>query len=1019
MTAGIDGRVPTAQAVLARLGLHDSSAVGALRSLGVWGEDGPTEDCWSIVEPIAAAANVDIGLRALVRLAERYPPALQQLAADAQLLARAAIVAGASEALGTLLAANPDALTVLDGDLEPWSTDEIRARGTEAIAAAEQDAAGEGSAPFRQTSSVPVDASCDKGAGKEPADVAAARRRRAARALIEVQRRGLLRVAARDLLGMIDTSTASRELSALADGILAAALNYVHGRSATRVAVIGMGKLGGQELNYVSDVDVLFVHDGDLTVATRTARQFLALLGEATPDGRAYEIDASLRPEGRDGQLSRNLDAYNTYYSRWAKTWEFQALLKARPVAGDPELGAAFMALTYPYVWPDCLDMEAVAEIQRMKGVVESSKQVRRDGSRQIKLAPGGLRDIEFAVQLLQLVHGRHDQTLRSPNTLEALGALAQGGYVGNGDAALFSDAYQFLRTVEHRLQLRQLLRTHTIPSDEHARYRLARAVGFRDITAATALQQFDREYGRVQSIVRRLHEKLFYRPLLSRFAQLGAEQFVVSGEPARERLVALGFRDAAGALAHIEALAGGVGRQAQIFRTLLPALLDTLAHQPDPDGGLAGLRSLAERLGGSPFFLRTLRDTPPVGDLLARVLGRSRQVGEWLERQPEVIGALADLPSLARMMTADDYRRLADGVIRRGGGQRVAANALRRLRRREAARTAVRDLGGYATLTDVMTELTGLAEGCLEAAVALTVPAGVQLAVIGMGKLGGNELGYASDLDVLIVFEPAEARDDALTATEQLLHLLSDITPEGQVFCVDMNLRPEGRDGPLGRTLDSSLAYYNRWGEPWELQALTQARLVAGDQVLGEAFLQAIAPLVYPSKVPPERLQAVRMMKARVERERASTATNRPRQLRPRSTQPARPAAPRVDVKLGPGGMSDVEWTVQLLQLAHGGEFPSLRCPGTLPGLAACEHAGLLSAQDAQWLRDGWLLLGRVRNAIYLAGHHDTDQLPPSRSNREHLARLLGYTGVQALAEDLDRTMRRIRKVHTRAFYD
>ncbi|MGH8901174.1 MAG: bifunctional [glutamine synthetase] adenylyltransferase/[glutamine synthetase]-adenylyl-L-tyrosine phosphorylase [Egibacteraceae bacterium] len=980
MTSGTDGRAQAGQAVLARLGLHVGSGAEVLRTLGVWDEEGPTKDCWPVVEAVAAAPNASAALRALALLAERHPSAWRRLAADPRLLARAAIVAGASEALGGMLATDSHALAVLDGDLEPWSADEIRARGAGAITAASGQAA---------------------------------------HALVGVQRRGLLRVAARDLLGMIDTPTASRELSALADGILAAALDHVHGQSSTCVAVIGMGKLGGQELNYVSDVDVLFVHDGDLTDATRMARQFLALLGEVTPHGRAYEIDANLRPEGRDGQLSRSIDAYGAYYGRWAKTWEFQALLKARPVAGDAGLGAQFMALTSPYVWPDRLDVKAVAEIQQMKGVVESSRQVRRDSSRQVKLAPGGLRDIEFAVQLLQLVHGRHDPTLRSPNTLEALSALARGGYVGNGDAALFSDAYMFLRTVEHRLQLGRLLRTHTIPSDGGARYRLARAVGFRDITAATALEQFDREYARVQNAVRRLHEKLFYRPLLARFAQLGAEQVVVSGEPARERLVALGFRDAAEALAHIEALAGGVSRPAQLFRTLLPALLETLAAAPDPDGGLAGLRSLAERLGGSPFFLRALRDTPPVGDLLARVLGSSRRVGEWLEHQPEVIGALVDLPGLARALDTSDYRRLADGVVRRGEVQEgAAANALRRLRRREAARTAVRDLGGHATLIDVMVELTGLAEACLEAAVALVVPAGVRLAVIGMGKLGGKELGYASDLDVLIVFEPAQARDDALAATEQLLQLLSAVTPEGQVFRVDANLRPEGRHGPLGRTLDSYLAYYQRWAESWELQALTQARPVAGDRALGEAFVEAVAPLVYPTEVPPERLQAVRVMKARVERERAGAATTRPGHLRPQPTRPARPAGTRADLKLGRGGMSDVEWTVQLLQLAHGGLLPALRRPGTLPGLAACEHASLLSSQDARWLRDGWLLLGRVRNALYLAGHRDTDRLPSGRGDREHLARLLGCTGVQAFTEDLDRAMRRIRKAHKRTFY-
>ncbi len=972
--------------MLARLGLGASRAVGPLRSLGIWGDDGPAKDCWPVVEAVASAADADTALRALTRLAERRPDTWARLASNHPLLRRTAIVAGVSEALGDLLSQDPEALAVLEGDLESQDATTVRHHGATALSESPQESA---------------------------------------LALAGVQRRGLLRIAARDLLGWIDTPAASRELSALADGVLAAALDHTaHGTRGTRIAVIGMGKLGGSELNYVSDVDVLFVHDGKLEAATAAARRFLGLLGAPTPRGRVYEIDANLRPEGRDGPLSRTLDAYAAYYERWAKTWEFQALLKARPVAGDPELGQAFMAMVSPHVWPDRLDVEAVAEIQRMKGVVESSAQVRRDGPRQLKLAPGGLRDIEFAVQLLQLVHGRHDHELRSPNTLDALDALARGGYVDDGDAALFSDTYQFLRTIEHRLQLQRLRRTHTIPRDDAKRYRLARATGFRDISAASALVQFDREYRRIQSAARRLHEKLFYRPLLSRFADLGSDQIALAGEPARERLAALGFSDAAGALRDIEALAGGVGRSAQLFGTLLPAILPVLAEQPDPDGGLASLRSLAERLGDSPFFLRTLRDNPPVGELLARVLGRSRLVGEWLERQPEVIGAMADLAGLQRTLEPEDYRRLAGGIVRRRSSPAGAADALRRLRRREMARTAVRDLGGQAGIADVMRELTGLAEACLEAGVALASEEGVRLAIIGMGRLGSGELSYSSDLDVLVVFEPADGRDEALTASERLLHLLSDVTPEGQAFRVDPNLRPEGRTGTLARTLDSYLSYYRRWGQDWEMQALTQARPVAGDLVLGEEFVEAVTSLVYPPSVPPERLQAVRMMKARVERERAGRDSERPGRQRFRvsgrspATGPARPPTARADLKLGPGGLSDVEWTVQLLQLAHGGGIESLRRPGTLAALDACEAAGLLTAADARWLRDGWLLLSRVRNALYLAGHRESDHLPSAWEDREHLAHALDYPTVQAFAEDLDRAMRRIRKVHERAFY-
>ncbi|MEX2620572.1 MAG: bifunctional [glutamine synthetase] adenylyltransferase/[glutamine synthetase]-adenylyl-L-tyrosine phosphorylase [Egibacteraceae bacterium] len=1003
--------------MLARLGIAADAAVPALRTLGLWSEDGPAADAAEVIEAMARTPNPDHALPLLARLAEQHPDAWATLVegerAGQGLVGRAATVAGASSALAELIIAKPAALAVLTGDLEPWHAATVQRRAMAELAA-------------------------------NPDEPAAT--------LASFQRRGLLRVAARDLLGHADTPATAGELADLAEGVLAAALDHLQEQLGpdARVAIIGMGKLGGWELNYVSDVDVMFVGDGNLDDARRVASAFMRLLGESTPAGRAYEVDANLRPEGKDGPLIRSLEAYQAYYERWAKTWEFQALLKARHVAGDVRLGRDFVERTRPFVWPDRLDSGAVSEIQAMKVVVESSREVQRAGSRQVKLAPGGIRDIEFAVQLLQLVHGRHDDTLRSGNTLVALQALADGGYVDEGDANLAGDAYQFLRTVEHRLQLYRLRRTHTVPADDAARAQLARSLGFHNLARASALTQFDKEFARVQGYVRRLHEKLFYRPLLERFAELSrADHLGVEGADsglddaaASDRLGALGFADAAVALDHLQALAAGVSRRAQLFRTLLPAVLPTLAASPDPDGGLAAYRSLAERLGDSPVFLRTLRDTPPVGEMLARVLGSSQLVGKWLERQPEVFGYLADLDGLSRPLAAADYLRLAEGLRRRRQEELTAADSLRRLKRREAARIAVRDLTGQAGCLEVAAELAGLAEACLERAVSIVVPEGVRMAVVALGKLGGRELGYASDLDVLLVFEPADRRGDALRAVARLLSLLGEITPEGQAFNVDLNLRPEGKDGPLARTLDSYRSYYERWGDHWELQALTQARPVAGDAELGAAFVESVRDLVYPEQPPVERTHAVRQMKARVERERTggdAAGGREPRQRRafrpgrpppgPRAVRPPppsrRPAGPgvgdRVDLKLGAGGLTDVEWTVQLLQLQAGGRHPEVRTPGTMAALDALERADLVAAQDASWLREGYELLTRVRNMLYLGGFRQTDQLPPGPREQERIARMAGHPppGAQNLVQQLGRAMRRVRKVHERYFYD
>lgn len=982
---------------LARLGL--SEVADDLAELKLWPQARHGGGAARLLREIASAPNAADAVPALARLVNVQPEAWGWMAASPGLTGRVATIVGASEALAELLQRRETAWAHLAGDLEPWDVATVRDLGAAALGSA------------------------------DPAEE-----------LVWVQREGLLRIAARDLLGMADTPEATAELSDLAEGLITATCDHV--ASSVRLAVIGMGKLGGRELNYVSDIDVMFVSNEQGTEAARAAEQLLQLLGAHTPHGRIYEIDANLRPEGRDGPLVRTLDGYAGYYERWAEQWEFQALLKARPVGGDRELGAAFTEMIAPHVWPDRLDGDRVAEIQKMKARVESSKAVRRHGAREVKLAPGGLRDIEFAVQLLQLVHGRHDASLRSPTTLDALWALAQGGYVDEGDASLFGDAYQFLRTVEHRLQLWRLRRTHALPADDAQRERVARTVGFRAIQTASALQQFDKEYERVQAFVRRLHEKLFFRPLLDRFAELTREEQLADTEgnldeqAARDRLAALGFDDPRTAIDHLDALASGLSRRSRLFRTLLPALLPTLASSADPDGGLAALRRLADRLHASPSFLRTLADNPPVGDLLATVLGSSHVVGEWLQRQPELFTVLADREALERTLGRADYQRLADGVRLRGGHEPDRSSALlRKMKRREAARTAVRDLGGMADVVDVGHELTALAEACLDAAVALVVPEGLRMAVIGMGKLGGGELGYASDLDVMLVHEGDGPTASA--AVEQLLRLLGEITPEGAAFEVDVKLRPEGSDGPLTRTLDSYATYYDRWAEHWEIQALTQARPVAGDAELGARFAELVEGVVYPRNPPRERLDAVRRMKARLEAERSGGGHGKTRRTRPRPGGPAgqrrrgpsqTPGADgsgssraQQDLKLGPGGLSDVEWTVQLLQLAHGGRNPELRVPGLLSGLEAAAGAELLTAEEASWLREGWRLQSRVRNAAYLRGRRDTAMVPTDEAEVQRLARVIGYDADegQQFVDDLARARRRVRKVHERCFYD
>ena len=331
----------------------------------------------------------------------------------------------------------------------------------------------------------------------------------------------------------------------------------------------------------------------------------------ATGEGTLWPVDAALRPEGKNGPLVRTVESHRQYYERWAKTWEFQALLKARTVAGDQELGQAYLDAVRPMVWQAAGRPNFVEDVQAMRRRVEQHVPA-GEAARQLKLGPGGLRDVEFSVQLLQLVHGRADETLRSGTTLEALAALSSGGYVGREDAAVLDEAYRLLRTLEHRIQLLRLRRTHLMPTDEADLRRLGRAVGHRRDAAREVVSQWQAQAREV----RRIHERLFYRPLLTAAARLTTAEARLTPEAARERLAALGFRDPAGALRHIEALTSGVSRRAAIQRTLLPVMLGWFADEADPDAGLLAFRPSASRSAPPTGTSRccATRAAPPSG---------------------------------------------------------------------------------------------------------------------------------------------------------------------------------------------------------------------------------------------------------------------------------------------------------------------------------------------------------------------------------------------------------------------
>jgi glutamate-ammonia-ligase adenylyltransferase len=977
---------------LLRVGFDDSAqAETELARLGEGSEQ--------LVALLAGTADPDQALAGLVRLAERAEAGLvPALAGDESTATQLLSVLGASQALTDHLCRHP----------EQWR---------------------ELADPFlgsTRPAAYALRGALLRAVGADPADecpTAALPHADAVDALRVEYRRLLTRLAARDLAHHAGVDDVSAELSDLAaatlEGALAIARAETPDAGSARLAVIALGKCGGHELNYVSDVDVLYVFeptDGvDETVAARVATQLASLLmqtcSDHTGEGTIWPVDANLRPEGKAGPLVRTLASHQAYYERWAKTWEFQALLKAWPVAGDLTLGRRFVEMVEPMVWQVADHDGFVGDVRAMRQRVLQNIPA-RDADRQLKLGAGGLRDVEFAVQLLQLVHGRTDEHLRDAGTLQALDSLTAQGYVGREDGEALHAAYEFLRTLEHRIQLQHLRRTHVVPSDEESLRRLGRGMGFAKEPAAS----LDEAWTHHRREVRRLHEKLFFRPLLEAVARVPAAGARLTPEAAGQRLAALGYADPAAALRHLEALTSGVSRTAAIQRALLPAMLEWFADAPDPDAGLFGFRRISESLGSTHWYLKTLRDEGQVAERLARLLATSRYATDLLEREPEGVRMLGeDLTPLGAEAILERMRASAD----RQDDPVEAVRSIRAIRRRELFRIAVGELFGETDVASVGAALSRLTDATLAATLVVAGrsvrtargldEAPTRMAIVAMGRYGGFELSYGSDADVLFVHDPLDGADGeeatayAHAVGNELRQLLLGPGTD-PALVVDADLRPEGKQGPLVRTLASYAIYYGKWSKVWEAQALLRADAVVGDESVRAAFTALVDPLRYPPDgISTADVSEIQRIKARVDRERLPRGADRLTHL-----------------KLGRGGLADIEWTVQLIQLRHAGRVPGLRSPRTLTALDAARDADLITAADHSALDRAWRSVSRLRNAITLVTGRTGDQVPRDARERAAIASILGYGAGRSdeMVNDYLRTTRRARAVVDRVFW-
>ncbi len=995
---------------LARLGFQDTDvAAGRLAELG--------PPASSVVAILGLTADPDQALDALLRLADVAPDRevlIQALADDEGTAMRLLSVLGMSEALGDHLVRHP----------EQWH--ELR-----------DPTLGSTRPPaYAVRAGLMASVGADPGVHEPVSTLGYAE---AVDALRVEYRRVLLRLASRDLAHHVSVDDVAAELADLAAGTLDAALAVARAKvgddaGCCRLAVIAMGKCGGHELNYVSDVDVIFVAaprdastpgssgtvDGEtevdeqkaLRVATQLASALIQVCGDQTAEGTIWPVDANLRPEGKNGPLVRTLASHRGYYERWAKTWEFQALLKARPVAGDLELGRSYVETIGPMVWTAAEREGFVDDVQSMRRRVLEHIPA-HEARRQLKLGAGGLRDVEFAVQLLQLVHGRADAAVRAPATLSALSDLTRGGYIGRDDGRSMHEAYSFLRTFEHRIQLYQLRRTHVVPEDVAALRRLGRSLGH----LRNPVDELDKEWRHHRREARRLHEKLFYRPLLAAVARIPGDGARLTTDAAKERMAALGYVDPDAALRHLEALTSGVSRTAAIQRTLLPVLLEWFADAPDPDAGLFGFRRISDALGSTPWYLTMLRDEGETAQRLAQVLATSRFATDLLEREPEgvkILGGDAGLKPLSRDVIQSE---MLANAARRGDAEE-AIRSVRAIRRRELLRISAADLCVPFGVAEVGYALSDLTDATLEASLVVATEAverergkqlPTRLAIIAMGRYGGYEMGYGSDADVMFVHEPLPGADPeqassmAKAVINELRRLLA-LPASDPPLAVDADLRPEGKGGPMVRTLDSFAAYYAKWSEVWEAQALLRAEPVAGDAGLRDRFLALIDPLRFPKGgLSSDDLVEIRRIKARIEDERM-----------PRGADPA------MHFKLGRGGLADVEWTIQVLQLQYAGTIADLRTTKTLEALDAAVKHELIAAEDADLLRAAWMLASRARNATVLVRGRSSDQIPNDPRERAAVAKVLGYGPgeMTAMINDYQRSTRLAHGVVDRIFW-
>jgi glutamate-ammonia-ligase adenylyltransferase len=882
------------------------------------------------------------------------------------------------------------------------------------------------------------------------------------RALARFKRREMLRMGARDILHVADLVGTVTELSNLADTVTQLVYEICSARLVERYGVpqyqdqqggphtaefivLGMGKLGGRELNYSSDIDLIYVYNGEQgrTCAnlqeqffagshygtegisnteffTKLAQSITSELSTLTEEGYFYRVDLRLRPEGSTGSVASSLTACRNYYATWGETFERMALIKARPVAGSADLGREFLKTIQPFVYRKFLDLASLDEIQEIKTRIDSKLGSRRKQEVHVKLGAGGIREIEFFVQALQLIYGGQTPDLQESGTLKALDKLLVHQYVREQEYRELREAYLFLRDLEHKLQLVFHLQTHELPDSAEELYRCARRMGFQERSVEDTLDRFRRTYQQHTANVNRIFQNLVTSQRRAASGDYVNEAALVLNKnlPEREVFPILsrhGFRDLRSAFHQIVLLrdapsfAHSPSKMRNLLANLMPPLLGSLHSSPDPDAGLTYFEKFASTLGERDSLYTLLNESPEVLSRLMRILSSSQSLAEFLCHRPEFLDSLVRQDLLQRRKSLRDFRRELEQLLEKAGSREGRRTALRNYQQVELFRIGMKDLLGQLRRPQVGEQLAALAEACLLGAfdiACLELEHGYgkgfsswardHFAILALGKLGGEDLSYNSDLDLVFFYRVDDLHDSVETQrrcvrlVELLDQILSVSQGEGSIYKIDTRLRPEGKKGELVVAMHHYEEYLEKRAAAWERLALVRQRILSGGSPMRRQLKRWIEAFVYRSDLNSAIVAELGRIRHRMELEIGKEADGQ-----------------RFHLKAGVGGLLDVEFATQLLQLKHGAAHQEIRGSNTTAVLKKLEASGLIARDQLVVFQDGYEFLRLLENRLRIASPYGTVYFSRTPETLSRVYRLLNPTRdvLPNCAEDFEKT--------------